>query len=76
VDGAIALKPGALVFFNGDRLQHRITPLQAGEDRVALTFEYVTSQDMNPFWRLISNMKDSIAYFGFSQVFRRRRRPT
>lgn len=76
VDGAIALKPGALVFFNGDKLQHRITPLAAGEDRVALTFEYVTSQDMNPFWRLISNMKDSIAYFGFSQVFRRKRRPT
>ena len=76
VDGAIALKPGALVFFNGDKLHHRITPLAAGEDRVALTFEYVTSQDMNPFWRLISNMKDSIAYFGFRQVFRRSRRPT
>ena len=76
VDGAIALKPGALVFFNGDKLHHRITPLAAGEDRVALTFEYVTSQDMNPFWRLISNMKDSIAYFGFRQVFSRSRRPT
>ena len=44
------------------------------EDRVALTFEYVTSQDMNPWWRLISNMKDSFAYFGFRQVFSRRRR--
>jgi hypothetical protein len=76
VAGAIGLKPGALVFFNGDKLHHRITPLAAGEDRVALTFEYVTSQDMHPFWRLISNMKDSIAYFGFRQVFRRSRRPT
>jgi hypothetical protein len=76
VDGAIALKPGALVFFNGDKLQHRITPLAAGEDRVALTFEYVTNQAMSPWWRLISNMKDSFAYFGFSQVFRRNRRPT
>lgn len=76
VSGAISLRPGALVFFNGDRLHHRITPLAAGEDRVALTFEYVTSQDMNPFWRLISNMKDSIAYFGFRQVFRRGRENT
>ena len=74
VDGAIALKPGALVFFNGDKLQHRITPLAEGEDRVALTFEYVTNQDMSPWWRLISNMKDSFAYFGFSQVFRGKRR--
>ena len=74
VDGAIALRPGALVFFNGDKLQHRITPLAAGEERVALTFEYVTSQDMNPWWRLISNMKDSFAYFGFRQVFSRSRR--
>lgn len=73
-DGAIALKPGALVFFNGDKLQHRITPSAEGEDRVALTFEYVTNQDMSPWWRLISNMKDSFAYFGFSQVFRSKRR--
>ncbi len=74
VDGAIALKPGALVFFNGDKLQHRITPSAEGEDRVALTFEYVTNQAMSPWWRLISNMKDSFAYFGFSQVFRTKRR--
>jgi len=73
VAGSIALRPGALVFFNGDKLHHRITPLAAGEDRVALTFEYVTSQDMSPWWRLISNMKDSFAYFGFRQVFSRRR---
>lgn len=76
VAGAISLKPGALVFFNGDKLHHRITPLAAGEDRVALTFEYLTSQDMNPFWRLISNWKDAFAYFGFRQVFRRGRTPT
>jgi hypothetical protein len=27
---------------------------------------------MRPFQRFISNMKDSIAYFGFRQVFRRK----
>jgi hypothetical protein len=26
---------------------------------------------MHPWWRLISNMKDAFAYFGFRQVFHR-----
>ena len=43
---------------------------------MALTFEYVTDQGMHPWWRLISNLKDSFAYFGFRQVFSRGRRPT
>jgi hypothetical protein len=64
--------PGALVFFDGDKLRHRITPLGANEMRVSLTFEYVTNPNMRPWQRFISNMKDSIAYFGFGQVFRRK----
>jgi hypothetical protein len=36
-----------------------------------LTFEYVTDPRMSPWWRLISNMKDAFAYFGFRQVFHR-----
>jgi hypothetical protein len=64
--------PGALVFFDGDKLRHRITPLKANEMRVSLTFEYVTNPNMRPWQRFISNMKDSIAYFGFGQVFRRK----
>jgi hypothetical protein len=28
---------------------------------------------MHGFWRFVSNMKDSLAYFGFRQVFRGRR---
>jgi hypothetical protein len=71
VDGAVQIPPGGLVFFDGDALRHRITPLAAGEMRVSLTFEYVTDPRMNPWWRLISNMKDAVAYFGFRQVFRR-----
>jgi hypothetical protein len=71
VGGALEIPPGGLVFFDGDRLRHRITPLKAGERRVSLTFEYVTDPRMNPWWRLISNMKDAVAYFGFRQVFRR-----
>jgi hypothetical protein len=71
VGGALKIPPGGLVFFDGDKLRHRITPLEAGERRVSLTFEYVTDPRMNPWWRLISNMKDAVAYFGFRQVFRR-----
>jgi phosphatidylglycerophosphate synthase len=70
--GATHMAPGDLVFFDGDRLRHRITPLGHGETRVSLTFEYVTDPKMHPWWRFVSNMKDAIAYFGFRQVFRRR----
>jgi hypothetical protein len=69
VSGSIQIPPGGLVFFNGDTLRHRITPLGAGERRVSLTFEYVTDPNMRPLRRFISNMKDAVAYFGFRQVF-------
>jgi hypothetical protein len=70
----LATEPGTLVLFNGDKLWHSITPLGEGEERVSLTLEYVTNPRMTPLKRFVSNMKDSIAYFGFSEVFRRRRR--
>lgn len=67
--GAVAMPAGTLLLFNGDKLYHRISPARAGERRVALTLEYVTSHDMHPLRRFVSNMKDAIAYFGFRQVF-------
>jgi hypothetical protein len=76
VAGSVQIPPGGLVFFDGDALRHRISPLGEGERRVSLTFEYVTDPRMSPWWRLISNMKDSFGYFGFRQVFRRRARRT
>lgn len=71
VAGSVRYPPGALVFFDGDKLRHRVTPAGAGERRVSLTFEYVTDARMHPWWRLISNMKDAVAYFGLRQVFGR-----
>lgn len=71
VAGSLRMAPGGMVFFDGDRLRHRITPLGADERRVSLTFEYVTDPAMRPWPRLVSNLKDAIAYFGFRQVFRR-----
>jgi hypothetical protein len=77
VPGCVRIPAGGLVFFDGDKLRHRITPLASGEKRVSLTFEYLTDPRMHMGWRLISNMKDAVAYFGFRQVFRGlgRRRP-
>jgi hypothetical protein len=71
VPGSLQIPPGGLVFFDGDKLRHRITPLAADETRVSLTFEYVTDPAMHPWRRVISNMKDAVAYFGFRQVFHR-----
>ena len=71
VAGSLRYPPGGLVFFDGDRLRHRITPLAHGERRISLTFEYVTDPSMRSWWRLISNMKDAVAYFGLRQVFRK-----
>ena len=67
--GAIAITPGTLVVFNGDKVWHRVTPCASGERRVVLTLEYVTGLGMHPLRRFMSNMKDAIAYFGFRQVF-------
>jgi hypothetical protein len=71
--GSVQFPPGSLVFFDGDKLRHRITPAREGDRRVSLTFEYVTDPRMHAWWRLISNMKDAVAYFGLRQVFRRGR---
>ncbi len=69
VPGSLQLAPGGLVFFDGDKLRHRITPLARDEMRVSLTFEYVTDAAMRPWRRVISSFKDAVAYFGFRQVF-------
>jgi hypothetical protein len=69
VAGSVQIPPGGMVFFDGDKLRHRITPASEGELRVSLTFEYLTDTRMHPWRRVISNMKDAIAYFGFRQVF-------
>ena len=68
VEITLATKPGTMVFFNGDTLWHWITPLGEKEERVSLTLEYVTSQDMSRVGRFVSDMKDAIAYFGFRSV--------
>src|SRR5215471_10601610 len=70
----LKLAPGTLVLFNGDRVYHAVTPIQGDEYRYMVSMQYVTSGEMNPFMRFVSNMKDSIAYFGLKEVFFERKR--
>jgi len=70
----ISYGPGDLVIFNGSKLWHGVSPLEAGGERVVLTMEYVTNPAMAFHKRAFSNLKDAFAYFGLSAVFLRRRR--
>lgn len=69
----ITTDPGSMVIFNGDKLWHAITPIEEGGERIVLTLEYVTNPVMGPFKRFVSNMKDAIAYFGISALFKSNR---
>jgi hypothetical protein len=69
VELRLATEPGTFVLFNGDKLWHAITPLGSGEERISLTLEFVTDPAMTPLKRMFSNLKDSVAYFGFRSVF-------
>ncbi len=66
---SLSTAPGDMVIFNGDKLWHAVTPLGEGEERIALTMEYVTNPEMGTIKRLYSNLKDSFAYFGLKAVF-------
>lgn len=65
--------PGTVVIFNGDKLWHCVTPLGPSEERVVLTMQYVTDPRMGPLQRVVSDVKDAVAYFGVRSLFRRRR---
>ena len=60
----IPMDPGTVALFNGDKLWHAVTPLGEGEERIILTLQYVTNQEMGPFKKMFPNLKDAFAYFG------------
>ena len=74
VDLAVATEPGSMVIFNGDKVYHGVSPARAGDRRVVLTMEYVTSQEMGRAQRLFSNLKDVFGYFGIRALWSGRRR--
>jgi len=67
---SLATDPGLLIFFNGDKLHHAVTPLGENEERIVLTMEYVTDPTMSRSKRWFSNLKDAFAYFGLSTLLR------
>jgi len=73
-DLEVETAPGSLVLFNGDAVYHGVSPSRAGDRRVALTLEYVTSQEMGRVQRAFSNLKDAFAYFGVRSLWQARRR--
>ena len=73
-DLAVATTPGSMVIFNGDKVYHGVSPSQAGDRRVVLTLEYVTSQEMGRATKLFSDLKDAFAYFGVRALWQGRRR--
>lgn len=68
---SLSTEPGTMVIFNGDKLWHAVTPLGEGEERVVLTLEYVTNQEMGPLKRMYSNLKDAFGYFGMKALWGR-----
>jgi hypothetical protein len=58
------MDPGTVALFNGDKLWHAVTPLSKGEERIILTLQYVTNQEMGPFKKMFPNLKDAFTYFG------------
>jgi hypothetical protein len=70
----VATTPGTVVLFNGDKLWHCVTPLGENEERVVLTLQYVTDQRMGRLQRIVSDVKDAVAYFGVRSLLRRRPR--
>jgi hypothetical protein len=64
--------PGTLVVFD-DKLHHCVTPNGEGEYRVVLSLEYVTDRTMGFLPRIVSTVKDAVAYFGIRALLRPRR---
>jgi hypothetical protein len=66
----VVTDPGTVVVFHGDKLWHSVTPLGADETRTVLTLQYVTDPRMGLLGRIVSALKDGMAYFGFREVLR------
>ena len=73
-DLSVETTPGSLVLFNGDAVYHGVSPSRAGDRRVVLTLQYVTSREMGRVQRAFSNLKDAFAYFGVRSLWQARRR--
>ena len=64
--------PGSLVFFCGTKAYHRVTPLEAGEERMVYSFAHVTAgKRLTGLRRFKENLWDALLYFGPKAIFQR-----
>ena len=70
-DKKIKPKIRSLVFFDGEKVIHKIPPINSKERRIVISMQYLTNQKINLPNKLISNIKDFIWYFGF-QIFKKK----
>ena len=60
----IPMDPGTVVPFNGAKLWHAVTPLGKGEERIILTLQYVTNQELRPFKKMFPTLKNTVVNHG------------
>jgi len=64
--------PGSLAFFCGSKVYHRVTPLEAGEERVVYSFAHVTAgKRLTGLRRFKENLWDALLYFGPRAIFQK-----
>jgi hypothetical protein len=60
------------VFFCGSKAYHRVTPLEAGEERIVYSFAHVTAgKRLTGIRRFKENCWDALLYFGPKAIFQR-----
>jgi NADP-dependent 3-hydroxy acid dehydrogenase YdfG len=60
----LALVPGSVAIFSGSRIDHGVSPLADGEQRVVLSLSYQADVTVSRRDRLSENVKDAAYYFG------------
>ena len=63
------LPVGSMTLFNGDRLWHTVTPKKDEQgERIIVSMEFVTTQEIGLIGMCINNVKDAVTYFGVSAL--------
>lgn len=57
------IMPGEIRLFN-DQLLHMVHPLQKNENRIVISFTYITDETIAPYNRICMEFKDNYGYFG------------
>lgn len=67
----LELSPGSLLVFSGSRIDHGVTPVAAGDERIVLSLSYQADVTVSRRDRLKENVKDAVYYFGPAALLQR-----